>query len=412
MSNHPEHQTEHALSISTPSTVFQTPEIVPPSPACIHCGTKLGPMDTHCSFCGEETLAYKTQHICVNCGSPAAQAAQICIMCGHEIDELPQLTSRFSVSWSGVIIGLALVLSMVYWFFQLQPLSTGYANPVTATPTPPEPKLVLLTGTPSLISLIVSPPPTPTASDTPTATATQIIYQVRRGDNLSVIADTFDTTIDDLLALNKALNDNSILSVGQEVILPPPDLGSTTYEHPVYGPIVNYLIKRGDTLSTIAEQYDTTMAAIRIGNPQLNLDILAVGQEIVIPLRLPTFTRTPTITVTPTFTPGPPYPAPALLRPAHEALIQDENSILLNWTSSGLLEDPFFYVVILYNETTDETTHYWTKTTSHRLSDQDRSATLARYTWRVVVAQQTGGDQYTFYGKPASIFSEIRTFTW
>lgn len=45
----------------------------------------------------------------------------------------------------------------------------------------------------------------------------------------------------------------------------------------------SYTIKPGDTLLAIAEQYDTTVDAIRAANPGLSETALRVGAEITIP---------------------------------------------------------------------------------------------------------------------------------
>lgn len=48
-------------------------------------------------------------------------------------------------------------------------------------------------------------------------------------------------------------------------------------------PAQRHTIRQGDTLLAIAEQYDTTVDAIRAANPGLNETALPVGQEITIP---------------------------------------------------------------------------------------------------------------------------------
>lgn len=44
-----------------------------------------------------------------------------------------------------------------------------------------------------------------------------------------------------------------------------------------------YTVRAGDTLLAIAEQFGTTVDAIRAANPGLNAEALRVGQEITIP---------------------------------------------------------------------------------------------------------------------------------
>lgn len=48
-------------------------------------------------------------------------------------------------------------------------------------------------------------------------------------------------------------------------------------------PVRRYTIRQGDTLLSIAAQFDTTVDAIRAANPGLNETALRVGVEIVIP---------------------------------------------------------------------------------------------------------------------------------
>jgi LysM repeat protein len=48
-------------------------------------------------------------------------------------------------------------------------------------------------------------------------------------------------------------------------------------------PARRHTIRAGDTLLDIAEQYDTTVDAIRAANPGLNETALTIGQEITIP---------------------------------------------------------------------------------------------------------------------------------
>ena len=73
-------------------------------------------------------------------------------------------------------------MSLVYWFFQIQPLA--FAEPVfqTATFTPTS-SFVPPTATPTF-----TPTPTATASATPTATPTPsptpIVHRIQRGDTL------------------------------------------------------------------------------------------------------------------------------------------------------------------------------------------------------------------------------------
>lgn len=62
----------------------------------------------------------------------------------------------------------------------------------------------------------------------------------------------------------------NMLSVGQKLVIPE-SVGLNTY-----------IVKRGDTLYSIARANNTTVSAIKIAN-NLTSDILSIGQELIIP---------------------------------------------------------------------------------------------------------------------------------
>ncbi|MFQ5577883.1 MAG: hypothetical protein ACE5G8_12945, partial [Anaerolineae bacterium] len=103
---------------------------------CINCGATLKPGQTHCPLCGAATAHQKGQRMCLNCATPAAHDAVTCIMCGHAIDALPRRAAHFSVSWPGIVIGLAAIAGLVYGFLQLEPQPVAVAGSPTITPTP------------------------------------------------------------------------------------------------------------------------------------------------------------------------------------------------------------------------------------------------------------------------------------
>lgn len=94
-------------------------------------------------------------------------------------------------------------------------------------------------------------------------------YGVQSGDTLYSIGTKFKISIDALKYVN-SLTDNSILKVGQEIIIPP-----------VSGLV--HKVENGDTLSSIARQYDVPPQAVADFNYLLDTSKLAVGTELVIP---------------------------------------------------------------------------------------------------------------------------------
>ena len=92
-------------------------------------------------------------------------------------------------------------------------------------------------------------------------------YTVKSGDTLSAIAQAYGTTVDALAKHNNILNP-SLINVGQVINIP---TKSTTQ---------SYVVKKGDTLSTIAEDYGTTANEIARLNNIKNPDLISVGQVL------------------------------------------------------------------------------------------------------------------------------------
>ena len=96
------------------------------------------------------------------------------------------------------------------------------------------------------------------------------IYMVKRGDSLSVIAQRYNVSLAELKSANK-ISSNTI-HVGQELIIPGVDAGEEE-EH---------TIRRGETLSEIAQRYQVTLGSLRQVNNITN-DRIMVGQILKIP---------------------------------------------------------------------------------------------------------------------------------
>ena len=155
-------------------------------------------------------------------------------------------------------------------------------------------------------------------------------HKVKRGETLSHIAGEYGTSVDALRDTNN-LKRNSMLKVGQVVIVPVPggSYAETASSKPAYmnarenavdraaleryaqraaalpsGNKVTYKVKRGDTLSEIADRFGTSVSKIRSWNNLSRKRHIYAGQRLAIYTRAsaPTDSEaTPSVAVT---TPG------------------------------------------------------------------------------------------------------------
>ena len=70
-----------------------------------------------------------------------------------------------------------------------------------------------------VVTPTAQPTPTPTPRPLATATPTPVIYTVQAGDVLSAIADRFGVSVEEIVAANE-LADPDVLAVGQELEIP------------------------------------------------------------------------------------------------------------------------------------------------------------------------------------------------
>ena len=98
-------------------------------------------------------------------------------------------------------------------------------------------------------------------------------YTVQRGDSLYSIARLYNTTIDAIKQLNGLTSD--LLSIGMILEIPLLDGGD-------FLGYVNYTVKKGDSLYRIAKSFDTTVSEIMSFN-NLSSTVLTIGQVLKIP---------------------------------------------------------------------------------------------------------------------------------
>jgi len=355
--------------------------------------------------------------------------AKTCLICGVDLTlpvELlappPEIRPARAFSWRLVmlLIGvIAILLAGGGLFFRSRapavPQPTLMPTPtVTKTPPPTE------THTP------LPPTSTPTVTPVPTQPNTPVPptkYTVRSGDTLSTIADKFNTTVEKIQAFN-SLGNSDELQVGQ--VLEIPASGSTPNptntprptETFVPGPTpgtVLHVVQSGDTLLGISIKYGVSMSVIQKTNEIQDAESIRVGQQLVIPIG-PAFTPTPGPQATPTGLPT--YPAPVLLSPPNNQTFEgNEEPILLQWASVGILRQNEFYLIHLEQVSggvppktfTTHATGWRVPVELFPKADDTRRA----FQWQVRVVRETGTQAdgtpiYADAGPP----SPLRLFRW
>lgn len=99
--------------------------------------------------------------------------------------------------------------------------------------------------------------------------ANYINYIVKRGDSLYSIAKSYNTTVDNIIKINNLTNTN--LSIGQTLKIPTTNPSTSN----------TYIVKAGDNLYNIAKRFNTSVDNIKQKN-NLSTNLLSVGQKLII----------------------------------------------------------------------------------------------------------------------------------
>ena len=126
-------------------------------------------------------------------------------------------------------------------------------------------------------NVIPEPEPNPNPEPTPDPDGSNnIYYYVKRGDTLSHIALWYNTSVENLVRLNNIKNPD-LIYIGQRLLISVSDDPNKSKE-------VKYTVRRGDTLSKIANRYGITVNEIVLLNNIKDPNLIYVGQQLRIPL--------------------------------------------------------------------------------------------------------------------------------
>ena len=104
---------------------------------------------------------------------------------------------------------------------------------------------------------------------TPPEDTNYITYTVKKGDSLYVIANKYNTSVNEIKNLNNLTSNN--LSIGQILKIPSNNTNNN----------ITYIVKSGDNLYSIARKYNTTVNSIKLKN-NLSNNLLSIGQKLII----------------------------------------------------------------------------------------------------------------------------------
>lgn len=113
-----------------------------------------------------------------------------------------------------------------------------------------------------------------------------IVHRVRSGESLSVIASKYKSSVRAIMARN-GLKNSSYIKTGWKLKIPTRSWRSARRNHRTYatrdkGDLLEYVVRRGDSLWEIAKSFHTTTKAIQTLNG-LTTSTLQVGQTLLLP---------------------------------------------------------------------------------------------------------------------------------
>jgi LysM repeat protein len=162
-------------------------------------------------------------------------------------------------------------------------ISVGGAAPPTAMPSPAQtptivPTALLVTPIPTLEAAAAIAPTPNPESKAEPVPNQSTVYIVRTGDTLSSISQRFGTSAQVIVRANRLTNPNYI-QIGQQLVLP---TGSTASPSTYPGGI-KYIVQTGETLYGLAYQYGTTVRALALMNGIANPSRIYAGQRLIVP---------------------------------------------------------------------------------------------------------------------------------
>ena len=350
---------------------------------------------------------------CPNCGTRVARNAESCFMCGYDLRNQAQGRRRFS--WIDVTLVVAVVAVLIFWW-RVGTESAQEANESDVV------QAILPTSVPLMDATAT---PTPTATPLPTATPVPIVQEtllirhaVQSGETLLSIAIDYDVSVEEIQRANSLTSE--LIRAGDELSIPvlresaaaQSSAAATNFE---------YIVKSGDTLSTIATAFGTTVEDILVANQLTAGEFIQPGDSLILPLlgappEALAATPEPAGATPASAATAVIYVAPRPSTPEDGAVIARTDPVSFGWGSADALAANEWYVlqVLPRNLTARPLPPAWTKQTSFRLEPSLAPAEgeVADYAWLVSVVRVRRDAEGRALVEAASPPSAVRTFSW
>jgi len=132
------------------------------------------------------------------------------------------------------------------------------------------PKVVLTPTPTSTPQVVITMPPTGTPPVASRPSATPVHHTVKPGETLLSISEQYGVPVDLIMRANNIENPDRIY-VGQLLVIPAAGQGKT------------YIVRKGDTLSSIAAKFGVDYSDLMKLNHITDPDTIYVGQKLIIP---------------------------------------------------------------------------------------------------------------------------------
>ena len=358
---------------------------------------------------------------CPLCGARILVEDRACPICGAQVLKRsgPGLGWQLPHAFVGIAL-TALALAALFWYIGPSLEAAPVSEPTATHTRTPWPTMTY-TDTPT-ITLTA----TPTSSATPTPYCVEHKVESNESLNIiAEIFGVSEQDLRSRNSLDErdVVQPGRILCIplapeAADSLTPLPTRTPTPLVHTV---------ARGDNLSSIAQRYDTTVDLIVEANNLNERDTLSVGVSLIIPRIFDTPTpvpptETPTVTlvpptVTPTMTETPTsfkYQPPTLLHPLEGSAFRGpEARITLAWSSVAILEPDEWYMLSIYylvNGVKHRMVQVALKGTSWRMPAEEYrfQEGFGKIEWTVTVVRETPTGERIALGPP----SEAGHFGW